>query len=61
MKKKQGLRWKSLAKKKKYDGKQAYETKEEAEKVADEMGCGGYHEHEVEGVILFYALQSRRT
>jgi len=38
---------------KKIDGKQAYETKEEAEKVAEEMGCGGYHEHEVEGVTYF--------
>jgi hypothetical protein len=38
---------------KKIDGKQAYETKEEAEKVADEMGCGGYHEHEVEGVTYY--------
>ncbi len=38
---------------KKIDGKQAYETKEEAEKVAQEMGCGGYHEHEVEGVTYF--------
>ncbi len=38
---------------KKIDGKQAYETKEEAEKIAEEMGCGGYHEHEVEGVTYF--------
>ena len=38
---------------KKIDGKQAYETKEEAKKVAEEMGCGGYHEHEVEGVTYF--------
>jgi len=38
---------------KKIDGKQAYETKEEAEKVAEEMGCGGYHEHEIEGVTYF--------
>ena len=38
---------------KKIDGKQAYATKEEAEKVAEEMGCGGYHEHEVEGVTYF--------
>jgi len=38
---------------KKIDGKQAYETKEEAEKVAEEMGCGGYHEHEVEGVTYY--------
>ena len=35
------------------DGKKAYDTKEEAEKVAEEMGCGGSHEHEVEGVIYF--------
>jgi hypothetical protein len=35
------------------DGKQAYETKEEAEKVAEEMGCGGSHEHEVEGVTYY--------
>ena len=38
---------------KKIDGKQAYETKEEAERVAEEMGCGGYHEHEVDGVTYF--------
>ena len=35
------------------DGKVAYETKEEAERVADEMGCGGSHEHEVEGVVYY--------
>lgn len=35
------------------DGKVAYETKEEAERVAEEMGCGGYHEHEVEGVVYY--------
>jgi len=35
------------------DGKQAYKTKEEAEKVAEEMGCGGSHEHEVEGVVYY--------
>ena len=35
------------------DGKQAYDTKEEAEKVAEEMGCGGSHEHEVEGVVYY--------
>ena len=35
------------------DGKEAFETKEEAEKVAEEMGCGGSHEHEVEGVVYF--------
>ena len=35
------------------DGKQAYKTKEEAERVAEEMGCGGSHEHEVEGVVYY--------
>ena len=30
------------------DGKQAYETKEEAIAKAEADGCGGYHEHEVE-------------
>ena len=35
------------------DGKVAYKTKEEAERVADEMGCGGSHEHEVEGVVYY--------
>tara|TARA_R110002096_G_scaffold168486_4_gene339320 strand:+ start:12525 stop:14504 length:1980 start_codon:yes stop_codon:yes gene_type:complete len=40
------------------DGKKAYDTKEEAEKVAEEMGCGGSHEHEVEGVIYFMPCES---
>jgi hypothetical protein len=35
------------------DGKQAYKTKEEAEAKAKEMGCGGSHEHEVEGVVYY--------
>ena len=38
---------------KKIDGKDVYKTKEEAEKVADEMGCGGSHEHEIEGVVYY--------
>ena len=38
---------------KKIDGKQAYETKEEAEKVAKEMGCGGSHEMQVDGEVYF--------
>ena len=38
---------------KKIDGKQAYETKEEAEKVAKEMGCVGSHEHEIEGITYY--------
>ena len=35
------------------DGKQAYDTIEEAEKVAEEMGCGGHHEHEEDGVVYY--------
>tara|TARA_R110000803_G_scaffold14328_3_gene39777 strand:- start:1062 stop:3092 length:2031 start_codon:yes stop_codon:yes gene_type:complete len=35
------------------DGKEAYNTKEEAEKKAEEIGCGGSHEHEVEGVVYY--------
>ena len=35
------------------DGKQAYKTKEEAEAKAEEMGCGGSHEHEIEGVVYY--------
>jgi len=34
---------------KKIDGKQVYETIEEAENKANEMGCMGYHEHEEDG------------
>ena len=43
---------------KKIDGKQAYETKEEAIKVAEEMGCGGYHEHEVEGITYYMPCET---
>ena len=35
------------------DGKQAYPTKEEAIQKAKEMGCEGYHEHEVEGDVYY--------
>ena len=45
---------------KKIDGKQAYETKEEAIKVAEEMGCGGYHEHEVEGVTYYMPCETHQ-
>ena len=46
-------------KKKKYaqvgeiDGFPVFETKEEAIEVAKELGCEGYHEHELEGVPVF--------
>ena len=43
---------------KKIDGKEAYETKEEAIKVAEESGCGGYHEHEVEGVVYYMPCEN---
>jgi hypothetical protein len=43
---------------KKIDGKEAYETKEEAIKVAEESGCNGYHEHEVEGVVYYMPCEN---
>ena len=45
---------------KKIDGKQAYETKEEAIKVAEEMGCGGYHEHDVEGITYYMPCETHQ-
>ena len=43
---------------KKIDGKEAYETKEEAIEKAKEMGCDGYHEHEVEGDIYYMPCEN---
>lgn len=43
---------------KQIDGKEAYETKEEAIKVAEEMGCGGYHQHEVDGVTYYMPCET---
>jgi hypothetical protein len=40
------------------DGKEAFDTKEEAEKVAKEQGCEGYHEHEQDGVTYFMPCKS---
>lgn len=40
------------------DGKKAYETKEEAIEKAKEMGCEGYHEHEVEGVTYYMPCEN---
>ena len=40
------------------DGKKAYDTKEEAIAKAEEMGCGGYHEHEVEGVVYYMPCEN---
>ena len=39
---------------KKIDGEDVYETKEEAEKVAEEKGCSGSHEHEDEDGKVWY-------
>jgi hypothetical protein len=39
---------------KQIDGRTAFDTKEEAEAVAKEMGCGGYHEHEDEDGKTWY-------
>lgn len=40
------------------DGRTAYETKEEAEAVAKEMGCAGYHEHELDGVTYYMPCET---
>jgi hypothetical protein len=40
------------------DGKTAYDTKEEAIKVAEDKGCKGYHEHEVEGVVYYMPCEN---
>ena len=40
------------------DGKTAYDTKEEAETKAKEMGCSGSHEHEVEGVVYYMPCEN---
>ena len=42
---------------KKIDGKEAYETIEEAENKANEMGCMGYHEHEEDGKTYYMPCQ----
>jgi len=42
----------------KIDGKQAYDTKEEAIAKAEEMGCGGFHEMEIEGQIYFMPCEN---
>ena len=43
---------------KKIDGKEAYETKEEAIAKAEEMGCGGFHEMEIEGDVYFMPCEN---
>ena len=41
---------------KQIDGQTVYETKEEAEEVAEVLGCKGSHEHEEDGKDLVHAL-----
>ena len=43
---------------KQIDGRTAYETIEEAEAVAKEMGCSGYHEHELDGTTYYMPCES---
>ena len=43
---------------KKIDGKQAYETEEEANEAANELGCSGSHEMEIEGKIYFMPCEN---
>jgi hypothetical protein len=40
------------------NGRKAYDTKEKAISEAEKMGCGGYHEHEVEGVVYYMPCES---
>ena len=42
----------------KIDGQQAYDTKEEAIAKAEEMGCGGFHEMEIEGQVYFMPCEN---
>jgi len=43
---------------KKIDGKQAYQTKDEADAAAKELGCKGSHEMEVEGDVYFMPCEN---
>jgi len=43
---------------KKIDGKQVYETKEEAEEQAEKMGCKGHHEHKDGDKIWYMPCES---
>ena len=43
---------------KKIDGQEAYNTKEEAEIKAKEIGCGGSHEMEIEGDVYFMPCEN---
>jgi len=40
------------------DGQKAYDTIEEAERVAKEKGCKGHHEHEVDGEIYYMPCEN---
>jgi hypothetical protein len=40
------------------DGKPVFDTKEEAIEQAKKIGCSGYHEHELEGKIVYMACEN---
>ncbi len=40
------------------DGRTAFDTKEEAEAVAKEIGCQGYHTHELDGVVWYMPCET---
>ena len=43
---------------KQIDGRTAYDTKEEAELVAKELGCEGYHTHELDGQTWYMPCET---
>lgn len=43
---------------KQIDGRTAYDTIEEAEAVAEEMGCSGHHEHKLDGKTYYMPCES---
>ena len=45
---------------KEIDGKQAYGTKEEAQAIAEMIGCEGYHEHEEDGKIWYMPCETHQ-
>ena len=43
---------------KEVDGQAAYKTIEEAESMAEQMGCKGHHEHEIDGEIYYMPCEN---
>ena len=40
------------------DNRLAYSSQEVAEQIAEQLGCGGYHTHEVDGVEWFMPCET---